>query len=501
MFRPTLALAKAAKSKAKAKAKAKAVAIAALDERRVFEVLRPALIGNKADATRAKRFINKDIQLAAKDSKEVADLVRAHSLAIVSSAARTLLRKSVFASTDTARAYFPGIQIEDEPVDVSYTPPPPSGSPAQLTAPAGTEPADEHYPEELDPDEVLNKEAKSEEDEANEAEDSDELREVEAINPRDAEKSKKNKDLREAAKSKETKETQEAKETSDAPETPSDEDPPLPEILHSPGALAWEKSPKSDIYNVPDPQETDRSPFSLYVPFVAQHYLLTQIQRILERACLEFAQRALPDVLQRNHWDCVEAIELDIFVRALLVPRNMLMLRQAEKNRPTTDTPQDKSLWELLRSVSVIRHLTVHRRRMTLNNVEQVLTDAHRFTRVLAQSGPHSYKNVNSDPSVKRMTMLRKSAQSSFRQLRSDKVLMDARLVAIRTHLGNERSRINREETALIGGLVTEYARCQEHMTGKLYWSLWHGRSLAAWMRLTWLSWRKYWRTAYLWRT
>ncbi|KAI1357373.1 hypothetical protein F5Y08DRAFT_333925 [Xylaria arbuscula] len=113
---------------------------------------------------------------------------------------------------------------------------------------------------------------------------------------------------------------------------------------------------------------TMRPPSSVCFPLRTQDRILTQAQKLLEQACFEFCRRAMPDMLDRNQWDCVEAVELNRWVPEL-------RLRQRELFGGYHD--------KLLQSMTDLRHTAVHRVRVTVQRLELFLLNAEKFTALL----------------------------------------------------------------------------------------------------------------------
>ncbi|OAQ65726.1 ebs-bah-phd domain-containing protein [Purpureocillium lilacinum] len=102
--------------------------------------------------------------------------------------------------------------------------------------------------------------------------------------------------------------------------------------------------------------------------------VLTRLQHILERSCYAFAVKALDrQVLRKHQWDDAESLELNRFITELRAIKDLLPARI----NPT------KPLDILLRSVANIRHNAVHRRKVSMEGVEQCLLDATEFAALL----------------------------------------------------------------------------------------------------------------------
>ncbi|EDN04901.1 predicted protein [Histoplasma mississippiense (nom. inval.)] len=92
--------------------------------------------------------------------------------------------------------------------------------------------------------------------------------------------------------------------------------------------------------------------FPIYLPLRSQHLLLAKVQTILEQTCFEFGQHVMPDVLQKNHWDCPESADLNVWATELLPRQDVFADNKGYVGKP---------LEKLFRSVADIRHTAVHR--------------------------------------------------------------------------------------------------------------------------------------------
>jgi DNA polymerase kappa len=105
---------------------------------------------------------------------------------------------------------------------------------------------------------------------------------------------------------------------------------------------------------------------------------LTIVQRILEEACFNFTKVWLPAVLERNGWDCAEAVELTQWSK---------IFSHESANLPqhaiATGT---ESISNMLLSTYKIRHTVVHRLPITARGAIQLIEPAIRVTEVLQDS-------------------------------------------------------------------------------------------------------------------
>ncbi|KAF9773105.1 hypothetical protein IL306_009148 [Fusarium sp. DS 682] len=97
---------------------------------------------------------------------------------------------------------------------------------------------------------------------------------------------------------------------------------------------------------VPEPEAV------IYLPFSAQHKLMVHLQQRLEDMCFSFAQRAMPDLLERRGWHCAEMAELQHWMKDY-------GFQEYVRNK----VPDQEQSDQLLR-LSVIRNCAVNRKRI-----------------------------------------------------------------------------------------------------------------------------------------
>ncbi|KID97253.1 ubiquinol-cytochrome-c reductase cytochrome c1, partial [Metarhizium majus ARSEF 297] len=115
--------------------------------------------------------------------------------------------------------------------------------------------------------------------------------------------------------------------------------------------------------------------YPCYLPYRAQHVVLTRAQAILEACCFDFAQKHLPELLEEQGWDSAVAVELNRWTRILndnLFGRLHLGTSISENN-----------LQSLLVEVRNLRDAAVYRVPTTARSVSQLLRCACQLTEVL----------------------------------------------------------------------------------------------------------------------
>ncbi|CAG5156564.1 uncharacterized protein ALTATR162_LOCUS4361 [Alternaria atra] len=199
------------------------------------------------------------------------------------------------------------------------------------------------------------------------------------------------------------------------------------------------KQEKKEEKTETGPADSPTEPFdSICLPLWDQHRLLTRIQYALEKACFTFAQRSLGGVLQREGWDCAEAVELNRWPKVLLTYQEELHLdnvRDIAKPLPT-----------LLDSITQLRHDAVHRTRLSSNVLLQRMTDARLLARLLQD-----------EECSKLMSTIRQKTQEAIERLVRNKQLLDCKLAEIKKEFAAKRTELERQEIVLLEATAREH--------------------------------------------
>lgn len=97
---------------------------------------------------------------------------------------------------------------------------------------------------------------------------------------------------------------------------------------------------------------------------------MTQVQKAMEYMCFAFAEREMPKVLIAQNWTCPQAVELSRWVEEFSTRPELFAGNQPSK--------------ELLQSVECIRHIAVHRKPLTTQELQQRVADAITLATLLA---------------------------------------------------------------------------------------------------------------------
>ncbi|OAL61912.1 hypothetical protein A7C99_6483 [Trichophyton rubrum] len=113
-----------------------------------------------------------------------------------------------------------------------------------------------------------------------------------------------------------------------------------------------------------------------HAPFQIQHLVLTNIQTLLEQACFDFASKWAPELISTEMWDCPEAIELSKWT---------LVLNKVIHKIPINafNAEEYPNIRAILHSGYEIRNIAVHRKRVSLQKLEDITQAAVLFLRAI----------------------------------------------------------------------------------------------------------------------
>ncbi|PWY74067.1 hypothetical protein BO83DRAFT_360149 [Aspergillus eucalypticola CBS 122712] len=125
-------------------------------------------------------------------------------------------------------------------------------------------------------------------------------------------------------------------------------------------------------------ERSTASLFPLYLPYHAQHRILTNVQQVLEECIFDFMKKWLPNYLERNGWDCAAAVELTKWTRppfrwTTQIPEDALH-------------PTDLKIESILSKVVKVRHTAVHRLPTTARGVCDLVGIAKQLAETLGDT-------------------------------------------------------------------------------------------------------------------
>jgi len=127
-------------------------------------------------------------------------------------------------------------------------------------------------------------------------------------------------------------------------------------------------SPSRELHHQAPPATLAASDPTL--PFTIEHNILKTVQKLLEEALFEFAEKYIPALLQHTRWDTPEAGELTKWNKAI-----------AKFSQPHSLT--NHHLGTLIRNTHRIRHAAVHRNPTNVHELRKMLKDSYKLAEAL----------------------------------------------------------------------------------------------------------------------
>lgn len=134
--------------------------------------------------------------------------------------------------------------------------------------------------------------------------------------------------------------------------------------------------------------------YPIYIPYTAQHFILSEAQRLLEESCFEFLGKWLPDVVAEKKWECAAAAELTESTRLLArhvarVPREAFVNLESGAVAGTGEGAESPAaaLPQILAAASRLRHCAVHRLPSTARGVRGLCGSARVLAAALGDAG------------------------------------------------------------------------------------------------------------------
>lgn len=192
--------------------------------------------------------------------------------------------------------------------------------------------------------------------------------------------------------------------------------------------------------------------FPMYLPFATGHRILTKTQFILEAACFRFALETIPEVLAKRGWDCAEATELNVIIRQLLNHKTSLQKLEAAAG---------PDLGMLTRSMTKLRHATVHRGRLTAKVLEQFLADAETFA-----------TKLDDKEAISALSRSRGGVQKNIVEMENNKSMLETKLRKTLDDIAAQRAELDRLEKAAVVDVQRADAEYQSYIGTHLEQSL-----------------------------
>lgn len=199
------------------------------------------------------------------------------------------------------------------------------------------------------------------------------------------------------------------------------------------------------------PERPTASLFPLYLPYHAQHRILTNVQQVLEECIFEFMRKWLPENLERNGWDCAAAVELTKWTRP--------PFKWTSQIPESAFHPTDLKLESILLKVVQIRHTAVHRLPTTARGVCDFVGIAKKLAETLGDSLRTSQlENLHHDLQEKiqilefNKNVLEENLACQLRNIEAERELLNCREERLRAKTVED----DRENKLMMGLLLEE---------------------------------------------
>ncbi|RYN61653.1 hypothetical protein AA0117_g12938 [Alternaria alternata] len=177
--------------------------------------------------------------------------------------------------------------------------------------------------------------------------------------------------------------------------------------------------------------------YPIYLPYSTQHKVLVSVQHMLESACYTFAQKKLRFVLETEGLECAEAVELHRW-------SNIFQTQQVEFPEDNLEA-LGRPLPELLRSMTELRHATVHRTRLSANAAIQIISDAESFVKL-----------VKNDTCINGISRLRRETETIVKALKAKRGSLELKLTGMEKRLEAQRADLERQKLEAIENAFKE---------------------------------------------
>ncbi|KAJ0103764.1 hypothetical protein J7T55_001220 [Diaporthe amygdali] len=221
-----------------------------------------------------------------------------------------------------------------------------------------------------------------------------------------------------------------------------------PQAQASTGSPAERQSARQRIH-VP-------SLFPLEFDFTTSYKILVRTQEVLELACFRFAEKAMPEILEKRKWHCPESAELNLWATEFLK-----RLVRFEK-RPSTAVSPPRRLEELFPSIAQIRHHTVHRIPVTAKELEQFMADGETLVQLF-----EDYVTIAV------MSRARSEVHMAATEMENRKTMLEARLTKILQDVADKRAELDRAEAEAIADTQRKDKENQSFANAYLQEAIW----------------------------
>ena len=211
-----------------------------------------------------------------------------------------------------------------------------------------------------------------------------------------------------------------------------------PELQEEPESKDVITSRKNlDLGHSTPPRQTEPlklpSLFPAYLTHGTKHRLLVQVQTILERACFNYIQKNLPDILKNKQWSCPESGDLLNWLAELYYGSLKSQLDVAS------------SLERILPSLVDIRYCVIHRISIRARRIAELLSDAKSLAKILGES-----------TCAESLETLRSSTCSAIEELEQNKHFLSLKLARSLEDINAKRAELDHRERKVVAQVLHE---------------------------------------------
>jgi hypothetical protein len=186
----------------------------------------------------------------------------------------------------------------------------------------------------------------------------------------------------------------------------------------------------------------------VYLPCSLQHTLLVTAQNFLEDSLFKFGSDKMQDVIRDKGWDCAQCVELNDWVKILRKRKDLLPNSKGGAS--------DRPLSAVLDSVVQLRHMAVHRQRVTALEVQLFLEDAESLSNFL-----------DDEESAKEISNIHRSLSDHVKDLSAQSSSNQERLRAIAKEKRTQMFQLQVEEHSAVGRVLAESQDFERRATAR----------------------------------
>ncbi|KAI8633610.1 hypothetical protein F5Y19DRAFT_246414 [Xylariaceae sp. FL1651] len=188
--------------------------------------------------------------------------------------------------------------------------------------------------------------------------------------------------------------------------------------------------------------------YPVHVPYTTQHLILNEVQRILEEACYDFAQKWASPLLAERGWDCASSVELNKWTRLFF--KGKLQIPGEAFN------VENSRIGHIAVAASKIRHSAVHRLRTTARGL-----------RDLCHTGVELASALRDDTRAAMIAEISNALEEQLRAMSLNKNVLENTAAAEVAEIHRLREELDRREKQVIHDMLQKDA-ANRTMVGSL---------------------------------